>query len=164
MNIQFPSCSTRRVAAPLVLAFTAFVASWAVGGSSVATYVNTGLVTALHSVGQQLLGTSVFSVHAQPIDPCQPTDPCTPSVALDYGDFSAVPIQLNVFDQTLPTDPCRTYVQVSIADGVAVVKYDTSTQPQGFMLEPADLSAVVPTIAQCSAAAPTCTPGDATCI
>lgn len=143
------------LSAALLIALGGFTAGWAAGGSAFASTLNTGLVAALNSVGQNLFGTAVFSASAPP-DPVLPADP----MRLDFGDNSLLPITLNVFwppDPVQPVDPCRSYLQVAIADGVAVVKYDPSAAPAGFStdIQSVDLSNVYPATSQCPA--PACT-------
>jgi hypothetical protein len=80
-----------------------------VGGSAFATSVNSGLVTALNSVGQNLFGVQ------WPTDPLTPPDP----IRLDFGDNAQLPVTVNVFNKQFPGDPtapCRSYLQVAIKE------------------------------------------------
>ena len=133
------------------IALGSFAAGWAVGDSAFATSVNSGLVTAMNSVGQNLFGTAVFGVTVPP-NPIVPPNP----TRLDFGDNSLLPITLNVFNKQTPTDPCRSYLQVAIADGDVVLTYDPTYAPEGFSATAvaADLSTVYPATSQCPAPPP----------
>lgn len=137
----------------LLLALSgAFAAGWAGGGGLFATSVNSGLVNALNSVGQNLFGSAVFRA-VQPADPVLPSDP----IRVFFADNSRIPLAFNVFappDPITPTNPCRSYLQVSV-DPVAgvVVKYDPAAVPAGFStdMQPVTLAAEKPNTAQCPA-------------
>jgi len=111
--------------------------------------VNSGLVNALNSVGQNLFGSAVFRAAT----PAFPTDP----IRVFFANNSRIPLAFNVFappDPITPSDPCRSYFQVSV-DPVAgvVVKYDPAAVPAGFStdMQPVSLAAEQPNTAQCPA-------------
>jgi hypothetical protein len=161
MNTKPSSCSLRRVAVLFALTLGAFAAGWVSANLLYATSLNLGLVKALDSVGQSLIGSAVFSAHAIPVDPCIPGDPCRSTLELNIGDDVEVPVTTNVYTHAIPTEPCRTYLQVAFENGVAVVKYDPAATPPGFNsdIQAANLSAVVPATSQCPASFP-CTDCD----
>lgn len=130
------------------------------GGVKFADKVNSGLVTALNSVGQNLFGSAVFNVQ-HPVDPAIPGDP----LRLFYAANSHVPAQFNVFippNPVFPVDPCHTFLQVSVTpagtDLPARVEllYDPSYAPGGFnpvvTAAPAALAQETPITSQCPAA------------
>lgn len=161
MNIHLPSCSTRRVAVSLALTLGAFAAGWVSANIPFATSVNTGLVRALNSVGQDLFGAAVFSARTIPNDPVFPNDPIR--VQLDFAYDSQIPTAVNLFlppNPIQPVDPCRVAAQLRLnGDGTATVALDTSVTGINFDTS-ADLSAVVLSNARC---ATVCDPNSDVC-
>jgi hypothetical protein len=133
--------------------FTAFAAGYVVGGSEFATQVNPGLVQALDSVGKNLFGSAVFGVFL-PQEPAVPTDPWR----IDIAENTQIPVALSVFvppNPIIPNDTCHAYLKVELSGGAALVKYDPFFAPDGFQMQAADLSAIVPNTSQCPAPLPT---------
>jgi len=84
----------------------AFVTGWTASLWANNNGINSGLVNALNSVGQNLFGETVFG--AGIIDP-----DVMPTVQLDLLDASPNPVVLNVFRG----DTCQTYAQVRVGPG-----------------------------------------------
>ena len=84
----------------------AFVTGWTASLWANNNGINAGLVNALNSIGQNLLGATVFG--AGIIDP-----EVMPAVQIDLLDASPNPVVFNVFRG----DTCQTYAQVRVGPG-----------------------------------------------
>lgn len=95
----------------------AFAGGWAFAGTLVATEIDTGLLQAFNSVGQNLFGSAVFGVEAPP----NPIPPGTP-VQLYFTDKPAIPVEINVlYPPNYPPSPCRVYARLRIGpDGTTL--------------------------------------------
>lgn len=131
------------LAAMVAIAFAAGLVS---ARTPFATKINSGLVNAFSSVGENLFGSTVFAARVHPPNPIYPIG----AVQLDMADDTQVPIVLNVF---APTDPCRSYLQIAIkGGGVVEIVADYSAVPEGFVFDipDADLSGLPISSARCT--------------
>lgn len=134
----------------------AFAAGWASASAPFATRINTGLVNAFSSVGQNLFGEAVFSAVTVPPNPVLPQGAVQLDVALD----AQIPVAMGVFvppNPITPTDPCRKFVQLEVQDGSVVVAVDPDAAPAGFSgaVEFKSLAAFAPSLDRCAAPPPT---------
>jgi hypothetical protein len=124
----------------------AFLGGWVTAGTQFAARVNTGLVTAFNSVGQNLFGSAVF--HAIPPNPIIPGNPVRLFVAND----SQIPVAFDVFIPPNPIAPCRVVAELSIgAEGAVRLAYDDSAD---ITVESADLAQLQPNVTRCPAVLP----------
>jgi hypothetical protein len=131
----------------------AFLGGWVTAGTQFAARVNTGLVTAFNSVGQNLFGSAVF--HAIPPNPIIPGNPVRLFVAND----SQIPVAFDVFfppDPIIPGDPCRVVAQLSVgAEGAVRLAYDISAFPNGIQTDvDTNLAQLQPNVTRCPAVLP----------
>jgi hypothetical protein len=133
----------------------AFAGGWASASAPFAAEINTGLVNAFSSVGQNLLGEAVFDAVAVPPNPTLPQGAVQLDVALD----AQIPVAMGVFVPPNPTtpDPCRKFVQLEVQDGNVVVAVDPDAAPDGFStaVEFKSLAAFAPRVDRCAAPLPT---------
>jgi hypothetical protein len=112
----------------------AFVTGWTASLWANNNGINSGLVNALNSVGQNLFGETVFG--AGIINP-----DVMPTVQLDLLDASPNPVVLNVFRG----DTCQTYAQVRVGPGGTRMIIDPDVIPYtSLVLDDLDLSAFPP--------------------
>jgi hypothetical protein len=134
----------------------AFAGGWASASAPFATRINTGLVSAFSSVGQNLFGEAVFDAATVPPNPVLPQGAVQVDVALD----TQIPVAMGVFvppNPTSPVDLCRKFVQLEVQDGHVVVAVDPDAAPQGFSaaVELKSLAAFAPRLDRCAAPPPT---------
>lgn len=134
----------------------AFAGGWASASAPFAARINTGLVNAFSSVGQNLLGEAVFDAVAVPPNPTLPQGAVQLDVALD----AQIPVAMGVFvppNPVAPIDPCRKFVQLEVQDGNVVVAVDPDAAPDGFStaVEFKSLAAFAPSVDRCAAPLPT---------
>lgn len=133
----------------------AFAAGWASASAPFATRINTGLVNAFSSVGQNLFGEAVFDAVAVPPNPVLPQGAVQLDVALD----AQIPVAMGVFvppNPIAPVDPCRKFVQLEVQDGNVVVAVDPDAAPHGFSaaVEFKSLAAFAPQLDRCGVPPP----------
>jgi hypothetical protein len=121
-----------------------------------ATSLNTGLVNAFSSVGQNLLGEGAFGASA-----IIPPDPVLPGgVQIDVSTATHLPVSMDFFippDPVIPPDPiapCRRVAQVSVKNGIVIVSADQAFLGDHLIMntQPIPGNAVVPAV--CPAQAP----------
>lgn len=137
----------RRTAPGSIAALSiAFAAGWASASAPFATRINTGLVNAFSSVGQNLFGEAVFDTVTVPPNPVFPQGAVQIDVALD----TQIPALLGVF---LPVDPCRKFVQLEVQDGNLSIAVDFDALPEGVVAEISEtsLAAFPPAVDRCTA-------------
>lgn len=103
----------------------AFVAGWTTAATQFATSINSGLVQAFNSVGQNLFGAAVFSAVTVPPNPTLPQG----AVQLDFAIDSQIPTQIGVFS---PLDPCRRFAQLEVQGDTLTIAVDYEALPEGF--------------------------------
>ena len=106
----------------------AFAAGWTTAGTLYATRINTGLVQAFHSVGQNVFGEAVFGAVAVPPNPVLPQG----AIQMDIAIGSQIPAFLGVF---APVDPCRRFAQMEVQGGTVTIAVDYQALPDGFVAE-----------------------------
>lgn len=105
----------------------AFVTGWTVSLYANNNGINSGLVKALNSVGQNLFGATVFG--ASEVSVTDVDD--MPAVQLDLLDASPNPVLVNVFRG----DTCQTYAQVRVGPGGTRMIIDPEVIPGTASLE-----------------------------
>lgn len=102
------------IVAALLIGFLGGITVSQVGAAS---GINAGLVVALNSVGQNLLGADSFAARATTLPNGRS------ALVLDMATTTGIPILVNVF---VPPNPCLTEYRVSLnEDGAGTVKFYT---------------------------------------
>src|SRR5687768_7042391 len=118
------SAALRRISCSSIAALLlGFSAGWASAAAPFATKINTGLVNAFSSVGQNLFGEAVFDAVAVPPNPTVPPNPIFPQgyVQMDVALDTQIPAVLGVF---APVDPCRKLAQLEVQNGTMTIAID----------------------------------------
>jgi len=139
----------------MLVVVMAFFSGWAVASTAFATRINTGLVTAFSSVGQNLFGDAAFAAVVVPPNPVQPQGGVQLDVALD----TQIATNIGVFvppNPTQPGDPCRRFAQMEVQDGNVVLSVDPDAMPHGFntTVQFKSLAALAPAVNRCSVGNP----------
>jgi hypothetical protein len=111
-----------------------FVAGVVSGRTLFATSVNSGLVNAFSSVGQNLFGEAAFGASLYPPTPVAPNG----GVQTDVSSATQVPVAMNVFipgNPIIPGDPCKRFAQITIGPNGGTVAIDSTVAPANFSLE-----------------------------
>jgi hypothetical protein len=100
-----------------------FLSGVVAGKTLFATSLNTGLLNAFSSVGQNLLGEAAFGASTIP------GNPIIPGVQLDVSTATQIPIAMDVFvpgNPVVPGDPCRRVAQLSVGPAGATLTVDAN--------------------------------------
>jgi hypothetical protein len=149
--IAIVSTVARRLrAGMLAVAVLAFAAGWTSAGTLFATRVNTGLVQAFNSVGQNLFGEAAFGAVVVPPNPTVPPNPIVPGVQMDVALNTQIPTFVGVLS---PLDPCRRFAQLEIQGDTLTMAVDFQAAPAGFIAEIVErsLDTIPPAVNQCVA-------------
>jgi hypothetical protein len=126
--------------------FLAFAAGWTSAGTLFATRINSGLVNAFSSVGQNLFGEAAFGAVTVPPNPILPQGAVQIDVALD----TKIPTLVGVFS---PLDPCRRFAQLEVQGDTLIMAVDFDAVPDGIntQIVPKSLADIPPAVDRCLA-------------
>lgn len=155
MKVRLTAPATRSIRIGALAVLVAFTSGWALASTAFATRINTGLVNAFSSVGQNLFGEAVFGAVTVPPNPTQPQGAVQLDVALD----TRIPVAMGIFvppNPIAPVDPCRKFVQLEVQDGNVVIAVDHAAVPDGVdtQVQFKSLAAFAPRIDRCSTSLP----------
>ena len=119
MNKKPVSC----IRAILLVGLT-FISGWTASLWANGNGLNTGLITALNSVGKNLLGVTAYAVTEVVVDG---GNGGIPAIRFDFVDQPPDPIRIGVFRG----DTCDTYAQLEIESSGLRIVYDSEVAPGG---------------------------------